>query len=77
MQSIVIANSSEKGFMTPGPFVDLNRDGNIDMIVVGFDGTVIAMDLVSGQQLWNYTVPMGESFLYVLLTYRTQLLEVA
>ena len=53
--------------MTPGPFVDLNRDGNIDMVVVGFDGTVIAADLVAGQQLWNFTVPMGESFLYDLV----------
>lgn len=62
MKSVAIARSSEKGFMTPGPLVDLNLDGNLDLVVVGFDGNVSAEDLVTGRQLWNFSIPHGESY---------------
>ena len=48
--------------MTPAPLVDLNLDGKPEAIVVGFDGFVVAVDISTRKQLWNFSLPQAESY---------------
>ena len=54
--------SERKGFMTPASLVDLNLDGKPEAIVVGFDGFVVAVDISTRKQLWNFSLPQAESY---------------
>ncbi|GAB6019216.1 hypothetical protein CHUAL_000827 [Chamberlinius hualienensis] len=57
-----IYTDSEKGLMTPPVLVDVNKDGVDDIILATFSSQVVAIDGVTFDQLWNFTIPSSESY---------------
>lgn len=48
--------------MTPPVLLDLTGDGEEDIIMSLFNSHVIAFDGETFTQLWNYSVPLSESY---------------
>jgi len=51
-----------KGVIAPPTVVDLNADGEPDIVVSTFDGRLIAVDGATGQPLWQHTDAKEESY---------------
>lgn len=51
-----------KGVMTPPVLVDLTGDGIEDIVIPVFNSTVLALDGYNFEQIWNWTLPMSESY---------------
>ena len=45
---------SHKGVIAPPSLADVNVDGVDDIVVVTFDGQVVALDGLSGNEIWHY-----------------------
>ena len=54
--------SGTKGVIAPATVVELNHDGEPDIVISTFDGRLIATDGVSGKTLWQQDVPTEESY---------------
>ena len=62
LQAVCIFSDSKKGVMTPPVLLDLTGDGEEDIIMSLFNSHVIAFDGKTFIQLWNYSVPLSESY---------------
>ncbi|XP_062614825.1 uncharacterized protein LOC134276609, partial [Saccostrea cucullata] len=61
-KAICIFFDQEKGVMTPPVLLDVNGDGEEDIIMSMFNSFVIAFDGKTYSQLWNFTFPSSESY---------------
>ncbi len=52
----------QKGVIAPATMVDLNGDGELDVVLSTFDGRVIAVDGASGNTLWQEQDPGEETY---------------
>ncbi|KAH3701952.1 uncharacterized protein LOC127861055 [Dreissena polymorpha] len=53
---------AHKGVMTPPVLVDLTGDGVEDIVLPVFNSSVLAIDGLNFSVIWNYTLPMSESY---------------
>jgi hypothetical protein len=51
-----------KGVIAPPTVVDLNADGELDIVVSTFDGRLVAIDGATGRALWQHADPKEESY---------------
>jgi outer membrane protein assembly factor BamB len=51
-----------KGVIAPATLVDLNGDGELDIVISTFDGRLIAVDGKTGKQLWEEHDPGEETY---------------
>jgi outer membrane protein assembly factor BamB len=51
-----------KGVIAPPTMVDLNADGELDIVVSTFDGRLVAVDGATGRALWQHADPREESY---------------
>jgi outer membrane protein assembly factor BamB len=61
-QATPLVSSSVKGVVAPPSLADVNADGTKDILVVTFDGRLLAIDGVSEQPLWEQTFSDSESY---------------
>lgn len=60
--SIELATSMNKGFIAPPVLADLNKDGNLDIVVNAVDGRIIAINGSDNSLLWEYKVDNTEIY---------------
>ena len=51
-----------KGVIAPPTLVDLNQDGEFDIVASTFDGRLVALDGASGKTLWQHEQPTEETY---------------
>jgi outer membrane protein assembly factor BamB len=51
-----------KGAIAPATVVDLNGDGELDIVVSTFDGRLVALDGASGRPLWSHEDTKEETY---------------
>ncbi|MEP6492051.1 MAG: PQQ-binding-like beta-propeller repeat protein [bacterium] len=51
-----------KGVIAPAAVVDVNHDGEPDIVVSTFDGRLVVIDGATGQPLWEHTDPTEETY---------------
>ncbi|XP_048257876.1 uncharacterized protein LOC124125677 isoform X2 [Haliotis rufescens] len=61
-KAVKIYTDEYKGVMTPPVLVDITGDGVQDIIISTFNSSTIAFDGYDYTQLWNYTLPLSESY---------------
>lgn len=61
-QARAIYTDAFKGVMTPPVLADVTGDGVEDIIVAVFNSSVLAFDGWTYKVIWNYTVPLTESY---------------
>jgi outer membrane protein assembly factor BamB len=52
----------DKGVIAPATVVELNADGELDIVVSTFDGRLVALDGVTGKPFWTNTDAREESY---------------
>lgn len=62
LNSIKLDSSISKGFIGPAAWVDINNDGNPDIVTNAVDGRLLAFDGVSHKKIWSTTVPNAEAY---------------
>ncbi|XP_061183880.1 uncharacterized protein LOC133192057 [Saccostrea echinata] len=61
-KAICIFSDNEKGVMTPPVLLDVNGDGEEEIIMSMFNSIVTAFDGKTFSQLWNFSFPSSESY---------------
>jgi hypothetical protein len=51
-----------KGVIAPATILDLNHDGELDVVISTFDGRLIAIDGATGKPLWQHSDTNEESY---------------
>lgn len=62
LQAQRIYTDEHKGVMTPPVLIDLTDDGVEDIVMAMFNSSVLAIDGRSMKVIWNYSIPMSESY---------------
>ena len=57
-----LSTSGSKGVIAPPTLLDLNADGELDIVVSTFDGRLIALDGATGRPLWQHDDPREETY---------------
>jgi outer membrane protein assembly factor BamB len=57
-----LVSPGRKGVIAPATLVDLNHDGEPDIVVSTFDGRLIALDGATGKTLWQQETPTEETY---------------
>ncbi len=57
-----LCEPGQKGVIAPATMVDLDGDGELDIVLSTFDGRVIAVDGASGKTLWTEQDPGEETY---------------
>jgi outer membrane protein assembly factor BamB len=57
-----LAEGLKKGFIAPPAWVDINRDGQLDIICNSVDGRIMAFDGTSFSPIWSTTIPRTEAY---------------
>jgi hypothetical protein len=60
--SVLLDSSLTKGFISPPAWVDINKDGQKDMIAAAVDGRLMAYDGQSNKKLWESTIAGTEAY---------------
>jgi outer membrane protein assembly factor BamB len=58
----LVPPGTKKGVIAPPTILDLNHDGEPDIVVSTFDGRVVAIDGASGKPLWQQTYDNEETY---------------
>jgi len=58
----LVGPSSDKGFIAPPSFADLDEDGVQDVVVPTFEGALVAIDGATHEELWSTTAPGHETY---------------
>ncbi|XP_033096375.1 uncharacterized protein LOC117100699 [Anneissia japonica] len=53
---------SYKGVITPPVLLDITRDGVMDIVIATFNSTVLAINGDNYDMLWNFSIPMSETY---------------
>ena len=57
----LMAPASHKGFIAPPAIVDLNGDGQVEVVAASFDGRIAAIQLDQGEELWSHSLADAET----------------
>jgi outer membrane protein assembly factor BamB len=57
-----LAHDDKKGFIAPPAWVDINQDGQLDIVCNSVDGRILAFDGQSFAPLWATTLPKTEAY---------------
>ena len=66
-QAILLDQSNDKGYIGPPAVVDLNQDGQLDIVANAVNGRLLAFDGQHYKQLWEVPIPSTESYSSVAL----------
>ena len=59
--STLLASSAPKGFIPPPTLADVNTDGELDILIGGYNGKIQAIDGVTNQSIWQVQLPNTET----------------